>query len=132
MICRNCPAPIGKRNKSGLCRLCCARDPEICSRRTKRTPEQEEERRALARKLSATPEMVLKRAHAVRRSRLSWCPEQHYELNRQLKVRKFLLPERKRIILELVHTESRREVERHQRAMLEKHARDVAQRYCSE
>lgn len=69
---------------------------------------------------------------AIRRARLSWCPEQYWDLNAKMKVGGMLLAERKAVILaEIAGTpeNAHRAVLNHQDAQRIRHERDVAQSY---
>jgi hypothetical protein len=79
-----------------------------------------------------SPEAKAKRAHGIRAYQMAWCPESHWDFNRELKRKGFPLAERKRIILTEVQgaPENGAEiVRRNAEAMQLKHQRDLASRY---
>jgi hypothetical protein len=82
----------------------------------------------------SVPEIAAKRAAAVRAHHLAWCPKEHWPLNQKLKANGYRLPERQKIIADLVASQSpeaagRREVAATAAAMLARHEREKAQRY---
>ncbi len=162
--CSKCSKPITKYARTGMCHGCGCADPEVRARKGKLTEEQRQRRSEHAKKLSADPEIVARRAAAgrathakpevkarhrqacaesraryladpeayeklraagrkagasnfhwantpeararaiqtIRRSRLAWCPEEHWPLNAQLKRAGYRLPERQAMIAEAI------------------------------
>jgi hypothetical protein len=118
------------------------RHTEACRRANARRmadPEQVEQCRRQGRKVAAlqyvanrTPEQRARDVQAQVRAAVPWCPPEHLALNRELKRKGIPLPERRRIILEMVpgtpeHT--RRTIENTTAAQRIRQERERAQAY---
>lgn len=80
----------------------------------------------------SSPEQRARAAVKLRRLRLSWCPEEFWELNASLKAKGYRLPERKAIILADVEgtpEHARRVIANHQFNADLRRERELAQRY---
>lgn len=79
--------------------------------------------------LTHSPEARAKRGRTMVNTKLAWCPEEWRDSYRRMLSGGTLAKDAKAMILDTVRVEARREVAARQRAMTEKHARDLASRY---
>lgn len=121
--CLDCPKSITPKSKTGRCVACSAKarwaDPahraahragaKRGAAKRLANPAEAERLRAVMLANRRTDPDVIARANASRdRTVMGWCPPEHRELNRHLRARGVLLPERKALIAEQVAIEERR------------------------
>ena len=87
-----------------------------------------------AAKKSATPEVRARAAQSCRERALGWCPPAYRaDYRRLVRSKRYLAHEARALIEQAIEHDrtvaARREIEARHRAMLDKHARDLAQRY---
>lgn len=86
--CTGCKKSLSRRNRTGKCARCAAKDPSVIARKLARTPEQIERNRELCRRLSADPAVVAKRtARMVETVKEPEIKERHREACRKGKAR---------------------------------------------